>query len=113
MSGGSPNHSLLANRVGALLDRQCVARREQVPLACRVCNADLQIHIASSGTYTYADCSVVCEEPRFSGDQRDNILNPLLIVEVLSPCIEGCRRGRKFELYRTAGGKVARASANI
>jgi hypothetical protein len=53
MAGGSPNHSLLANRIGALLDRQ-------VPNGCHVFNADLRIHIAAASTYTYADCSVVC-----------------------------------------------------
>jgi len=94
MAGGSLNHSLLANRIGALLDRQ-------VPPGCRVFNADLRINIAASKTYTYADCSVVCGEPQLSSDQQDNILNPLLIVEVLSPSTEGYDRGKKFELYRT------------
>jgi Uma2 family endonuclease len=95
-AGGSLNHSLLANRVGAILDRQ-------VPAGCRVFNADLRIHIASARTYTYADCTVVCGEPQFSSDQQDNILNPVLIVEVLSPSTEGYDRGKKFELYRTIG----------
>jgi Uma2 family endonuclease len=94
MAGGSLNHSLLANRAGALLDRL-------VPPGCRVLNADMRIHIASSGTYTYADCSVVCRETQFDSDLQDNLLNPLLIVEVLSPSTEGYDRGKKFELYRT------------
>jgi Uma2 family endonuclease len=93
-AGGSLNHSLLANRIGAILDRQVAA-------GCRVCNADLRIHIAAARTYTYADCSVVCGEPQFSSDQQDNVLNPLLIVEVLSPSTEGYDRGEKFELYRS------------
>lgn len=96
MAGGSPNHSLLANRVGAILDHQA-------PPGWRVFNADLRIHIASARTYTYADCSVVCGEPQFSSDQQDNVLNPLLIVEVLSPSTEGYDRDKKFELYRTIG----------
>jgi len=94
MAGGSPNHSLLANRIGALLDRQ-------VPPECRVFNADLRIKVASAGLYTYADCSVVCGDLQFSGDQQDGVINPLLIVEVLSPSTEGYDRGKKFELYRT------------
>jgi Uma2 family endonuclease len=94
MAGGSPNHSLLAARIGALLDRQ-------VPPECRIFNADLRIKVVSAGLYTYADCSVVCGELQFSGDQRDGVLNPLLIVEVLSPSTEGYDRGKKFELYRT------------
>jgi Uma2 family endonuclease len=94
IAGGSLNHSLLATRAAALLDRQ-------MPAGCRVLNADLRINIASSGTYTYADCGVVCGEPEFSSDQQDNLVNPLLIVEVLSPSTEGYDRGKKFELYRS------------
>jgi Uma2 family endonuclease len=96
MAGGSLNHALLTNRVGSLLDRQA-------PPGCRVFSPDLRIHIPASRTYTYADCSVVCGEPQVSSDQRDNLLNPLLIVEVLSPSTEGYDRGKKFELYRTIG----------
>jgi Uma2 family endonuclease len=94
MAGGSGNHALLANTIGALLYREA-------PSGCRVYNADLRVHIPAAGTYTYPDCSVVCGEPQFSGDQRDNLLNPLLIVEVLSPSTEGYDRGKKFEMYRT------------
>ena len=96
MAGGSFNHSLLATRMSALLDRQ-------VPPACRTFNSDLRINVASAGLYTYADCGVICGEPQFAGDQRDTILNPLLLVEVLSPSTEGYDRGKKFEFYRTLG----------
>ncbi len=94
MAGGSPNHAMLSNRVGALLDRQ-------VPPECRTFNSDLRIKVASAGLYTYADCSVVCGELQYSDHQPDVILNPLLIVEVLSPSTEGYDRGKKFESYRT------------
>jgi len=94
MAGCTLNHSLLANSIGALLDRQ-------VPPGCRVFNSGLRIKIASCRTYTYADCSVVRGEPQLFGDQQDNVLNPLLIVEVLSPSTEDYDRGKKFELYRT------------
>src|SRR5271168_1278579 len=94
MAGGTPNHSLLSNSMGALLCRQ-------IPPGCRTFNADLRIKIQSAGLYTYADCSVVCGDLQYAGDQRDVILNPLLIVEVLSPSTEGYDRGKQFELYRT------------
>ena len=61
----------------------------------------MRIRIASSGTYTYADCGILRGEPQFSGDQKDNLLNPLLLIEVLSPSTEGYDRGKKFEMYRT------------
>jgi Uma2 family endonuclease len=94
MAGGSPNHSLLANTVGSLLHRQ-------VPPGCRTFNADLRIKVAPAGLYTYPDCSVICGELEYAGDQRDTVLNPLLIVQVLSPSTEGYDRAKKFELYRT------------
>ncbi len=94
MSGGSLNHSLISTRVSSLLDRQ-------MPPGCRTCNSDLRIKVASAGLYTYPDCSVICGEPEYVGGQKDVVLNPLLIVEVLSPSTEGYDRGKKFELYRT------------
>ncbi len=96
MSGGSLNHSLIATRMSALLDRQ-------MPPGCRTCNSDLRIKVSAAGLYTYPDCSVICGEPEYFGRQKDVVLNPLLIVEVLSPSTEDYDRGKKFELYRTIG----------
>jgi Uma2 family endonuclease len=94
MSGGSLNHALIATRMAVLLDRQ-------MPPGCRTCNSDLRIKVVSAGLYTYPDCSVICGEPEHFGNQKDVVLNPLLIVEVLSPSTEGYDRGKRFELYRT------------
>jgi Uma2 family endonuclease len=94
MAGGSGNHASLAGRVISLLD-------QQLPTGCSVFTSDLRINILKSGTFTYPDCSVVCGEPQYSSEQWDNLLNPLLIVEVLSPSTESYDRGKKFELYRT------------
>ena len=94
MSAVSLNHSLLACTIGALLHRQ-------VPPGCRTFDSNLRIKATAAGFYTYPDCGVFCGEPQFAGDQRDVIINPLLLVEVLSPSTEGYDRGKKFELYRT------------
>jgi len=94
MAGASPAHALLSNRIGGMLDRQ-------MPQGCRTFSADLRIKVAPAGLYTYADCTVICGDLVYFGDHRDVILNPLLIVEVLSPSTEGYDRGKKFELYRT------------
>src|SRR5580658_571128 len=94
MSGGSPNHALLSARMCSLLDRQ-------MPAGCRVFSSDLRIKVAPARLYTYADCTVICGELQTFSDQKDVVLNPLLIVEVLSPSTEGYDRGKKFELYRT------------
>jgi Uma2 family endonuclease len=94
MSGGSPNHALLSGAILALLFRQ-------MPPGCRVFSPDLRIKVAPAGLYTYPDCSVICGDLEFSGDQNDVVTNPLLIVEVLSPSTEDYDRGKKFEMYRT------------
>ena len=92
MAGGSLNHSLLASTMCALLYRQ-------LPQGCRIFNTDMRIKVAKGGLYTYADCGVVCGDPQLAG--KDNLLNPVLIVEVLSPSTEAYDRGAKFEAYRT------------
>ena len=94
MAGGSLNHSFIAAKMGALLD-------PQMPPGCRTFNSDLRIKIAAVRIFTYPDCGVLCGEPQFAGDQRDVILNPLVIAEVLSPSTENYDRGKKFEFYRT------------
>jgi len=94
MSGGSLNHSLIAGDMIALL-------RGQKPEGCRVFTSDLRIKAAATGLLTYSDCGVFCGEPEFAGDRQDVILNPVLIVEVLSPSTEGYDRGKKFESYRS------------
>jgi Uma2 family endonuclease len=53
----------------------------------------------ATGLYAYPDVVAVCGEPRFLDDQDDTLLNPGLIVEVLSPSTEAYDRGRKFEHY--------------
>jgi Uma2 family endonuclease len=73
MAGGSPNHALLANRIGALLDRQ-------VPAGCRTFNADLRVKIEAAGLYMYADCSVVCGELEYSGDRTIQSFQEYLLV---------------------------------
>jgi Uma2 family endonuclease len=94
MAGGSPNHALLAGNIIGILHRQ-------LPAGCHVFSSDLRIKVGSGRLYTYPDCSVVCGELELFSDQRDVLLNPLLIVEVLSPSTESYDRGKKFELYRT------------
>jgi len=59
----------------------------------------MRVRVSSTGLYTYPDVVVVCGEPQFLDDRRDTLLNPSLIVEVLSPSTEAYDRGRKFEHY--------------
>jgi Uma2 family endonuclease len=70
----------------------------------RTCGAyvnDMRVRVSATGLYTYPDAVAFCGEPRFLDETRDTLLNPNLIVEVLSPSTEAYDRGRKFEHYRS------------
>jgi Uma2 family endonuclease len=66
-----------------------------------VYSTDLRVRVSPTGLYTYPDVVVVCGQPQFADDQRDTLLNPTLIVEVLSESTKDYDRGEKFEHYRT------------
>jgi Uma2 family endonuclease len=61
---------------------------------------DLRLRVAPAPLYTYPDVMVVCADARFADDQKDTLLNPMLIVEILSPSTQDYDRGGKFEHYR-------------
>src|SRR6185437_5705408 len=86
-------HSLIAGNVLAELSRALRQRR------CEAHGSDLRIRTLACH-YCYPDVSVVCGGPQFLDGQLDTLLNPSLVVEVLSPSTEGYDRGRKFELYQ-------------
>jgi Uma2 family endonuclease len=94
MAGGSPNHNLILLNVGAELRNQLKKR------PCRVFPSDQRLKVEANGLYTYPDITVVCDEPAFDDPRKDTILNPLVLIEILSPSTEAYDRGRKFELYR-------------
>ena len=95
MTGGTSEHSLVTMNVGGLLWQQL---RQG---SCRVYTGDLRVRILAADVYYYPDLSVVCGEPCFEEGNRDNLLNPILIVEVLSPSTESYDRGGKFQNYQT------------
>jgi Uma2 family endonuclease len=67
---------------------------------CVVFANEMRVSIPSVKSYFYPDIGVVCEEPRFEDDVFDTLLNPKVIVEVLSPSTEAYDRGEKFVHYR-------------
>jgi Uma2 family endonuclease len=95
MGGASKRHvKIVTNLVGEL--------HSQVKAGpCEVYSNDLRVQVSPTGLYTYPDVIVLCEEPRFSDDQEDTLLNPALIIEVLSESTKDYDRGGKFEQYRT------------
>jgi Uma2 family endonuclease len=95
MSGGTSNHSAIAVNITSTL---FIALRDN---DFRVYNGDMRIWIPEFNCGTYADALVINGEPEFNGKRNDEILNPLLIVEVLSPSTQGYDRGEKFRKYRS------------
>ena len=94
MSGASRQHNLIVTNLVAELRQQLKGRPGEVyPI-------DMRVWIPATAKYTYPDVTVVCGEPRFEDTELDTLLNPTLIVEVLSPGTESYDRGKKFEHYR-------------
>jgi len=94
MSGATPQHVLIVTNVVSELRGQLKSR------PCTVYSTDLRLKVSATGLYTYPDVIVVCGEPQFDDDQKDTLLNPTLIVEVLSDSTKDYDRGGKFEQYR-------------
>jgi len=67
---------------------------------CDVFGSDLRVHIPTNGLYTYPDAVIVCGEPELADKEMDALLNPAVIVEVLSKSTQSYDRGDKFNLYR-------------
>jgi Uma2 family endonuclease len=67
---------------------------------CKPFNSDQRIHIPRNTLFTYPDISVICGEPETLDDDHWNILNPSILIEVLSPSTKNYDRGEKFKLYR-------------
>jgi Uma2 family endonuclease len=60
----------------------------------------MRVRVAAAGLYTYPDGVVVCGGPRFDDEQEDTLLNPTVLIEVLSPSTEAYDRGDQFAYYR-------------
>lgn len=90
MAGGSEEHALLSMNMGVAL---AVALRGR---PCRVYSSDLRVRVVATGLGTYPDVTVVCGA---TDRDRDTVLNPIAIVEVLSPS-ESYDRGEKFDHYK-------------
>jgi Uma2 family endonuclease len=94
MAGGTLEHGRLAARVNHLLSREFEGR------PCSVFSSDVRVRIDATDLDTYPDASVVCGEPRTSEQDANALLNPSLVVEVLSDSTEAYDRGEKASHYR-------------
>jgi Uma2 family endonuclease len=94
MGGASREHNIITLNVGSGLHGQLSHR------SCEVYQADMRVRVSPSGLYTYPDIAVVCGEPQFEDAELDTLLNPSVLLEVLSESTEDYDRGTKFEHYR-------------
>jgi len=94
MSGASFNHNQIVGRTLGLLFVQL----QNGP--CDVLPSDMRVKVNDSGLYTYPDIIVICGEPKVEETEQDTLLNPTVIIEVLSPSTESYDRGKKFQHYR-------------
>jgi len=94
MSGGTRRHADLQSNLHGELFAQLRGR------PCRAYTSDFRIRTAS-GVYTYPDLSIVCGDVKVADTWTDTLLNPVVLIEVLSPSTEGYDRGLKFQHYRT------------
>jgi len=94
MVGASRAHNLITTNLLRELSTQLRGR------PCETYGTDMRVKVARTGLYTYLDVVVVCGEPELEDDHRDTLLNPTLLVEVLSPSTERYDRGDKFAHYR-------------
>jgi Uma2 family endonuclease len=94
MAGASREHNLITTNISTQFNVQLSEK------PCEVYASDMRVKISPTGLYTYPDVVVVCNEPRFEDTHIDTLLNPTLLVEVLSPSTEAYDRGEKSAHYR-------------
>ncbi len=94
MPGASFPHNIITNNISSEL------RTRLKGSVCVAFANDMRVSVPTAKSYFYPDIGVVCEEPRFEDDVFDILLNPIVIVEVLSPSTESYDRGEKFAHYR-------------
>jgi Uma2 family endonuclease len=95
MAGASRKHNLITLNVGSNSNQQLKERE------CEVYVSAMRVRVRATDLLTYPDVVVVCGEPQFNDEESDTLLNPTLIVEVLSKSTKNFDRGDKFEQYRT------------
>lgn len=95
MAGASREHNLIVLNIASEVRAQLRGR------PCETYPSDMRVRVPSRQLYSYPDVTVVCGEPQFEDSQVDTLLNPTLLVEVLSPSTERYDRGTKFRAYRT------------
>ena len=88
------NHVLIMGNTAAAFHSQLSSR------PCDAFMSRMRIKIRPTGLYTYPDICIVCGESELEDLYDDTLLNPIVIIEILSPATEAYDRGKKFQQYR-------------
>lgn len=95
MTDTSLNHNQIAGNIYL----QLLQRQDKH--GCRITMSDLKLWIEKIDLFTYPDVMIVCDKPQFYPGRTDIILNPSIIIDVLSKSNEAYDRGKKFQFYRS------------
>jgi len=95
MSGASKEHNKITASVIVEIGQYLKGKK------CSVMPSDIRIYNPTNTLYTYPDVVVSCEEEKYLDDEFDTLLNPTVIIEVLSKTTQDYDRGTKFMLYRS------------
>lgn len=95
MAGGSRSHNRIIRNMNRCLSRLLDGS------ACEPFSSETRVRVAECNTYFYSDALIVCGEAEYEETETETLLNPTVIIEVLSPSTEAADRGRKFACYRT------------
>jgi Uma2 family endonuclease len=93
MSGATRSHNVIVRNLSRGLNPR------QYGKPCEVYTNDMRVEVSPTGLYTYPDLVVVCGDPQFKDPSEDTLLNPTVIIEVLSKSTASYDRGEKFEQY--------------
>ncbi|HEV8081994.1 MAG TPA: Uma2 family endonuclease [Chitinophagaceae bacterium] len=94
MSGAKVPHNVISGNLFVALSNKLNGKK------CKPYNSDQRIHIQSNTLFTYPDISIICGEVITLNNDDYNVLNPSVIIEVLSKSTKNYDRGEKFKLYR-------------
>lgn len=94
MSGGTNTHACVSGQALAALINSLRGK------LCRAVGSDQQIRIEASGMRTYPDVAAYCPGARFADEKGVALLEPRVVIEVLSPSTEAYDRGDKFDQYK-------------
>ena len=94
MSGAGFNHNLIFSSLFGFLATKLAGSK------CIPFGSDMRMNIPENTLFTYPDISVYCNGIKHSTDDKDTVLEPTVIIEILSPSTKNYDRGGKFKLYR-------------